>query len=142
VAFDEKGTQNDRTSPPDDPVAKDNFQYHHQPFAYYAKYAKGTPGRQHLKDEVDFFASIKDGTLPQVSFVKPVGKNNEHPGYATVANGERHAVEVVDAITHSSYWKQGNIALFVIYDENGGQWDHVAPPKVDDWGPGSRIPAI
>jgi acid phosphatase len=32
--------------------------------------------------------------------------------------------------------------VVVTYDENGGQWDHVAPPKGDRWGPGSRIPAI
>jgi phospholipase C len=32
--------------------------------------------------------------------------------------------------------------VVVTYDENGGFWDHVAPPKADRWGPGSRIPAI
>ena len=32
--------------------------------------------------------------------------------------------------------------IVVTYDENGGFWDHVAPPKGDRWGPGTRIPAI
>lgn len=32
--------------------------------------------------------------------------------------------------------------MVVTYDENGGFWDHVAPPKADRWGPGNRIPAI
>ena len=32
--------------------------------------------------------------------------------------------------------------VVVTYDENGGTWDHVAPPKGDRWGPGTRIPAI
>jgi phospholipase C len=32
--------------------------------------------------------------------------------------------------------------VIVTYDENGGFWDHVAPPKGDRWGPGSRIPAF
>ena len=32
--------------------------------------------------------------------------------------------------------------IIVTYDENGGFWDHVAPPAGDRWGPGSRIPAI
>ena len=32
--------------------------------------------------------------------------------------------------------------VIVTYDENGGFWDHVAPPKGDRWGPGSRVPAI
>jgi phospholipase C len=33
-------------------------------------------------------------------------------------------------------------AIIVTYDENGGFWDHVAPPKIDRWGPGSRVPAL
>ena len=33
-------------------------------------------------------------------------------------------------------------AIIVTYDENGGFWDHVAPPKGDRWGPGTRVPAI
>ncbi len=32
--------------------------------------------------------------------------------------------------------------VIVTYDENGGFWDHVAPPKADRWGPGTRIPAL
>ena len=34
------------------------------------------------------------------------------------------------------------MVVVVTYDENGGFWDHVAPPKGDRWGPGSRIPAL
>jgi hypothetical protein len=42
------------------------------PFVYFANYADGTPGRAaHLKDETDFVAAAKAGTLPAVSFVKP-----------------------------------------------------------------------
>ncbi len=33
-------------------------------------------------------------------------------------------------------------AIIVAYDENGGRWDHVAPPMGDRWGPGTRVPAI
>ena len=46
-----------------------NFQYHHQPFNYFANYAAGGPGRSHLQDEKNFIASAQNGTLPQVSFV-------------------------------------------------------------------------
>src|SRR5262249_5338766 len=62
----------------------DKFQYHHQPFVYFARYAPGQPGRAHLKDEQEFLAAARAGTLPQVSFVKPMGIDNEHPGYADV----------------------------------------------------------
>jgi phospholipase C len=32
--------------------------------------------------------------------------------------------------------------VIVMYDENGGFWDHVAPPVRDRWGPGTRVPTI
>src|SRR5437660_6589282 len=59
------------------------FQFHHQPFNYYAAYAPGMPGRTHLRDEAEFISlaqsSTKDCNLGAVSFVKPVGLENEHP---------------------------------------------------------------
>jgi acid phosphatase len=52
-----------------------DFQPHHQPFNYYARFAPGTADRaEHLKDGEDFFHDIDAGTLPRVSFYKPVGR--------------------------------------------------------------------
>jgi phospholipase C len=118
------------------------FQFHHQPFAYYANYADGTQGRKdHLKDETDFITAAKNGTLPAVSFVKPLGINNEHPGYSDVLNGESHTVELINDILNGPNGK--DVVIIVTYDENGGFWDHVAPPVIDKkWGPGTRVPAI
>lgn len=117
------------------------FQYHHQPFIYFANYADGTPGRaQHLKDEREFIARARAGTLPAVSFVKPIGESNEHPGYTDLSSGERHTLELINAVRNGPNWKDA--VIIVTYDENGGFWDHVAPPKVDRWGPGTRVPTI
>jgi phospholipase C len=117
------------------------FQFHHQPFAYFANYADGTPGRaQHLRDEKEFLAAARAGTLPAVAFVKPLGDANEHPGYTDLISGERHAIELIEAVRNGPNWKDA--AIIVTYDENGGFWDHVAPPKIDRWGPGSRVPTI
>jgi phospholipase C len=117
------------------------FQYHHQPFIYFRNYGDGTPGRAaHLKDEKEFLAAARAGTLPAVSFVKPIGESNEHPGYADLISGERHTLELISAVRDGPNWKDA--VIIVTYDENGGFWDHVAPPKVDRWGPGSRVPAI
>ena len=41
---------------------------------------------------------------------------------------------------NSPYW--ADTAIIITYDENGGFWDHVAPPAGDRWGPGTRVPAI
>ncbi|WP_142683059.1 alkaline phosphatase family protein [Chitinophaga polysaccharea] len=117
------------------------FQYHHQPFIYYKTFADGTSAKkEHLKDEEDFLQAAKEGTLPAVSFVKPLGVQNEHPGYSSVIAGETHALKLINAVRNSPNWKDAVIIL--TYDENGGFWDHVAPPVIDKWGPGSRIPAI
>jgi phospholipase C len=117
------------------------FQFHHQPFAYFASLADGTPGRaEHLKDEGDFYTDVLGGKLPAVSFIKPLGPDNEHPGYATELNGQVHVADLVSALQTSPYWN--DTAIIITYDEHGGRWDHVAPPGRDKWGPGSRVPAI
>jgi len=117
------------------------FQFHHQPFIYYANYADGTAAKAaHLKDETDFLAAVAAGTLPPVSFLKPIGADNEHPGYATLQQGEQHTVSLIQAILASPIWN--DTAVIVTYDENGGFFDHVPPPVVDRWGPGTRVPAI
>ncbi|MGN6569148.1 MAG: alkaline phosphatase family protein [Flavipsychrobacter sp.] len=117
------------------------FQFHHQPFAYFAKYADGTQAKKdHLKDETDFITAAQAGTLPSVSFVKPLGVNNEHPGYAALADGEKHTVDLINDVLNGPNGKDA--VIIVTYDENGGFWDHVAPPTIDKWGPGTRVPAI
>lgn len=118
-----------------------NFQAHHQPFNYYARFAPGTPDRElHLQDGEDFLVAIEKGTLPQVVFYKPSGNLNEHPGYTDVLSGDQHIDEILNKIKASPIWAK--TVVIVTYDENGGFWDHVAPPKGDRWGPGTRIPAL
>ena len=118
-----------------------NFQFHHQPLAYYATFADGTDAKaQHLLDETDFMTAVANGTLPQVAFVKPIGAENEHPGYSELSNGEQHTMDLINAIRGGANWN--DTAIIIAYDENGGFFDHVAPPTTDNWGPGSRVPAI
>ncbi|MBL7232692.1 acid phosphatase [Komagataeibacter oboediens] len=122
-----------------------DFQYHHQPYNYYLNYAPDTAARQaHLRDGglagARFIDAIDHGTLPQVAFYKPQGNLNEHSGYADIQSGDQHIADLIDHLEKSPQWP--HMLVIVTYDENGGLWDHVAPPKGDRWGPGSRIPAI
>jgi phospholipase C len=127
------------------------FQFHHQPFNYYANYAPGTAGRTHLRDEAEFLTAAQSSTtdcnLEAVSFIKPVGLENEHPGYTSEGRGSDHLVQLLQAIQGSACAK--DTMVVVTYDEFGGQWDHVSPPGQggttgphDLWGPGTRIPAL
>ncbi len=118
------------------------FQFHHQPFAYYSNFADGTGAKAaHLQDEANFFTDVQNGSLPSVSFIKPLGPDNEHPGYASLIQGQNHVATLVNTIKNSPYWK--DTVIVVSYDEHGGRWDHVAPPPPPDrFGPGSRVPGI
>ncbi|HEX7775151.1 MAG TPA: acid phosphatase, partial [Parvibaculum sp.] len=83
-----------------------NFQCHHQPFNYFADMAPGTAARAtHLLDGglkgKAFIAAIDSGKLPQVTFYKPQGELNEHPGYADVVDGDDHLVTLVRHIEKS-----------------------------------------
>ena len=131
------GGWNDALAGHPDPL----FQFHHQPFAYYRNLADGTQAKaNHLQDEQDFLQDVNGRTLPAVCFIKPLGPDNEHPGYTNELRGQRHVAELVDAIRNSPYWKDS--VIIITYDENGGRWDHVPPPVIDEWGPGTRVPGI
>ena len=128
------------------------FQYHHQAFNYFFSFRPGTWQRaQHLRDEQEFIdrAEASDGSckLKSVSFIKPIGEENEHPGYASEPNGSDHLVSLLKAIESSDCAK--DTLVVVTYDEFGGQWDHVSPPGQggtpgphDQMGPSTRIPAL
>jgi phospholipase C len=138
------------------------YQYHHQPFAYYTKYAPfqtaptsnytSTPAlnpntsgpNAHLQDESQLFADLQNlspDKFPAVVFIKPAGIDNEHPGYASEVTGQQHVADIVKAVQNSKIWN--DTAIIITYDENGGRWDHVPPPvRADGWGTGVRVPTI
>ncbi len=131
---------NSSTAPP--PVAP-TFQFHHQPFNFYASMdpvAHPDYRAAHLKDYNDLVSAAQTGTLPQVVFYKPEGDVNQHPGYTNVAAGDAHIADLVAKLQASPQY--ANMVIVITYDEFGGQWDHVAPPKGDLIGPGTRIPAL
>src|SRR5437667_11982698 len=95
---------------------------------------------QHLRDAEDFFRDRAARRLARVSLTKPVGADNHHPSYTSPLRGQAPADKIVRAIMNSPLWS--DVLIIAAYDENGGRWDHVAPPVVDRWGPGTRVPAI
>jgi acid phosphatase len=128
---------------PPTPAGSPDFQPHHQPFNYYAKFdpkAQGEHRAAHLKDYQDLIADMAAGSLPAVVFYKPQGNLNQHPGYASIADGDAHIAGLVARLRAAPQWQR--MVIVITYDEFGGAWDHVAPPPGDLLGPGTRIPAL
>jgi len=95
---------------------------------------------EHLSD---FFADAKKpGGLPAYSFIEPNyidsivhgPQNDMHPeshefqlyGRSNVEQGDKLAYDVYNAIRNSPDWEK--ILLLILFDEHGGNYDHVCPP--------------
>jgi phospholipase C len=83
---------------------------------------------------------VKRGRLAQVTWVVPPVGLNEHPGGPSVCMGENWTVSYVNAIMRSRFWK--STAIFIVWDDFGGFYDHVPPPHYDIMGLGPRVPLL
>jgi phospholipase C len=95
--------------------------------------------RKNIQDLSSFYRSAKAGTLPAVSWIEPSGKVSDHPPNL-ISAGQSHVTRLVNAIMRSPDWK--STAIFLAWDDWGGFYDHVAPPRVDENGYGLRVPGI
>lgn len=89
--------------------------------------------------ENDYYNDLQAGTLPQVSFMITEGQVSEHAPQSVLA-GQQRIAKVINALIQSSSWTSS--AFFLTYDEGGGFFDHVAPPQLDAYGPGVRVPML
>jgi phospholipase C len=96
----------------------------------------GAPGLARSSRVEDYYQRASQGTLPALSFVDPSFGNegggtsgDEHP-HGDIRAGQAFMSDVVHAFMESPQWKRG--ALFIVYDEWGGFFDHVRPPRVPD----------
>jgi acid phosphatase len=120
-----------------------DFQAHHQPFNYYAALdpiAHPAYRAAHLKDYDDLVTDAARGTLPSVAFYKPEGLYNQHEGNTNLTEGDARIADLVAKLRAGPQWR--NMVIVITYDEFGGSWDHVSPPRGDLLGPGTRIPAM
>ena len=89
-----------------------------------------------------FVEDARSGNLPQVSYLLPPKKYNEHPhpGGRSICVGENWTVEQVNAVMQGPDWDK--TAIFITWDDFGGLYDHVPPPVLDDMGLGPRVPLL
>jgi phospholipase C len=77
-----------------------------------------------------FFKDAAAGTLPPVVYIDPAfGENDDHPPVHPIL-GQEFIASIYTALANSPQWN--NIMLVITYDENGGFFDHVAPPTTTD----------
>jgi len=86
-----------------------------------------------------FFRAARTGTLPAVSWITPAQAVSEHPP-ALITRGQAYVTSLVDAVMRSKDWS--STAIFLSWDDWGGFYDHVAPPRVDAQGYGLRVPGL
>jgi phospholipase C len=92
-----------------------------------------------VRDLRDFYAAAKNGTLPSVVWLAPSAPYSEHPP-ALVSLGQAYVTGLIDAIMRGPDWD--STAIFLTWDDWGGFYDHVVPPRVDENGYGIRVPGI
>jgi len=86
-----------------------------------------------------YFAAAKAGTLPAVSWIAPSQADSDHPP-ASVHQGQAYVTALINAAMQSPDWD--STAIFLNWDDWGGFYDNVVPPRVDQNGYGLRVPAL
>jgi len=87
----------------------------------------------------DFQRAARAGDLPAVSWLAPAQQVSDHPP-ALVTSGQAYVTGVINDLMRSPDWS--STAIFLAWDDWGGFYDHVAPPRVDAQGYGLRVPAL
>ena len=111
----------------------------HNPFQYLPRLGGKCAGG-HIRDAGDFLEDLRSGRLPQVSIIKASGAHDEHPADSAPAWGIEWVMQHLRGLGNSPLWEK--TAVVITYDEGGGFWYHVAPPQIDSYGRGTRIPAL
>lgn len=128
------------TTPPTDihtPVT--DYSSHHEPFMYYASTRNPhhlrpssvamigrTDQANHQYDISDFFAALRSGNLPGVSYLKAPAFQDAHPGNSDPLSEQAFLVQVINALQMSREWRE--TAVIISYDDSDGWYDHVTGP--------------
>jgi phospholipase C len=83
----------------------------------------------HQYDINDFFATLKAGNLPAVSFLKAAAFEDGHAGYSDPLDEQHFLVRVINALQKSPEWSE--TAVVILYDDSDGWYDHQMPPIVN-----------
>jgi phospholipase C len=94
-----------------------------------------------VRGHSEYYEEAAEGTLPSVSWVMPYSGAGEHPHNGEpIWRGMRHVTSIINAAMQGPDWE--STAIFLTWDDWGGFYDHVEPPRVDENGYGIRVPGL
>ena len=93
----------------------------------------------HIRRTEVFISDLKNNSLPSVSWIIPENGVSEHPP-TSIHAGQAYVTNLINAIMQSPYWE--STVIILAWDDWGGFYDHVVPPRVDVNGYGLRVPAL
>ncbi len=103
--------------------------YHQSPIYFALTLLDPIAGSYPSKDMDGFFDDAANGTLPAITVVEPdYGLNDDHPPH-DIRLGQAFIGSIYEALRQSAKWDRTLMVVF--YDEHGGFYDHVAPPKAE-----------
>jgi phospholipase C len=109
------------------------------PVLSFARFIDDPKLSSHIVDLSEFYKDLHNNTLPAVSYVTLQGGISEHPA-TDIRQGVRVVKSMIQSLMESDSWWSS--AFLITYDEGGSWYDHVAPPQVDSYGYGFRVPAM
>jgi len=92
-----------------------------------------------VSPETTVLTDAPKGNVATVTWVIPTGKNSDHSGNGS-NTGPEWVASVVNAFGASPQWN--STAIFILWDDWGGWYDHVVPQQLDVMGLGFRVPLI
>jgi phospholipase C len=94
-----------------------------------------------IRPNDDFYAMAEQGNLPSVSWIVPVKDAGDHPP-DDISKGQAFVTKLINAVMNGPRDQWLHTAIFVTWDDWGGFYDHVSPPRIDENGYGFRVPAF
>ena len=123
-------------------IVSNDYIPHHEPFQYYASTANpnhlppssvGMIGRtdqaNHQYDLVDFWAAVRHGNMPAVSFLKAPAYQDGHALYSDPLDEQEYLVSTINALERTRFWR--DTAVIIAYDDSDGWYDHQMGPIVN-----------